>query len=210
MNAKNLKNLDQSKSLKESDESSIRLIKDTSPRRSPGEVRKRNSFKRNRFDNIFKTKKEAGLLEKFGKIGENLFTKDKDQIKIDDEIDLKEIGNQINKQIDKKRQSKQDATKQSNIRTISDDVSAYEQMNSLRFEENNVRRLAKMIFLLTLLNLCYTIFLTCFNPLNRLWINYIENYGLEMISKKCSNQNWHLLNHLIKNLTCNYRANNKT
>ena len=111
--------------------------------------------------------------------------------------DLKKIGNQISGQIGKQfRRESNDST------SYQDDLSLYEhnQINSLRYEENNVRKLAKLIFLFTFFNFCYTVFLAFFNPLNQLWLDLIDNYSLAATSSRCTT--WPELGQLFKNITC--------
>lgn len=114
---------------------------------------------------------------------------------------LKQAGNRINKQIrgEARRGSRQESNEDTNYQ---DDLSLYDhnQINSLRYEEDNVRKLAKLIFLITFLNLCYTVFLAFFNPLNQLWLELIDSYSLTPISERCST--WPELGQLFKNMTC--------
>lgn len=113
--------------------------------------------------------------------------------------DLKQIGNQIGRQIGSKMGKP--TRRDSSDTNYQDDLSLYEhnQLNSLRYEEDNVRKLAKIIFLFTFFNLCYTVFLAFFNPLNKNWHELIDTYNLNSTSGRCSA--WPKLGQLFKNMT---------
>ena len=230
MNFKNLEDPESdessTKSTQKDDEKVKAQLKATKKQEeSANQVKKRSLFKKaHRFDNIFKAKKD-GLIDKFGKIGENFFTKDDQQATMksgaekevrakkdaetskddkQDKADLK-IVRQTDQNKNQTKKTRPDSLlnktqSSTDDKNYSDDITTYEQVNSLRYEEDNIRKLAKWIFIITFFNLCYTIFLAFFNPLNQLWNSHIDTYSLETISKRCSS--WLELNQLIKNFTC--------
>ena len=85
------------------------------------------------------------------------------------------------------------------------DINDHNQMNSLRYEDDNVRKYVKILFLITFLNLIYTIFLVFISPINQIYNEIIDNFNLNDISNKCSS--WTELNQLIKNITCKLNQN---
>lgn len=169
---------------------------------------------RKRFDNLFKSTKTKEKKFKDSQNEPNIGQANEVEIKLNDQLDkpkdqnltlddklelneakkeLKQISNQLNKRIKKEP-----------IDTLNqDNLSVY---SNLRNEDDNVCKLAKLIFLITFFNFCYTIFLAFFNPLNQLWNEIVDNYNLDSISAKCSS--WLEFNKLFHNMTC-FKKDNK-
>lgn len=152
---------------------------------SPTKIKKKSLFKKqNKIENIFKLNKG------------NDAAKEQQKSTNDQAKDLS-----FNEAKDRKLNEHNDQTnkKDKEETTYNDDISIcdYNQVNSLRFEDDKIRKYAKLIFLITFFNFCYAIFLTFISPLNRVYNECINNYNLNSIAQNCTST--FAFNQLVKN-----------